>query len=66
MLNDMPIWVLWPSIRILRVTRDPFLGDHKLGMSHSSLSDLEASPLELVLRINFSKVLPLWRFTVAS
>jgi hypothetical protein len=66
MLNDMAIWVFWPSIRILRITTDPFFGDHKLSMSHSSRSDLEASPLKLVLSIDFSKVLPLGCFTVAS
>ena len=66
MLNDMPIWVLWPSIGILRATRDPVLGDHKLSMGHSSRSDLEASPLELVLSIDFSEILPLGRFAVAS
>jgi len=66
MLNDMPIWVFWPSIRILRITTDPFFGDHQLGMSHSSRSDLETSPLELVLSIDLSKVLPLGCFTVAS
>jgi len=66
MLDNVAIRVLWPSIRILRITSDPVLRNHKLGMSHSSRSNFETSPLELVLSIDFSEVFPLRRFTVAS
>jgi hypothetical protein len=35
-------------------------------MSYTSRSNLEASPLELVLRIYLTKVLPLGSFTITS
>jgi len=64
-LDNETLAVLRSSIRILLFWLHPFLGNDQRGMCHSSRPDLEASTLELVLRVDFAKVFPLRRFAIA-
>lgn len=66
MLDHQILSILLSSRGVLQSFLDKRLGDHQLCVCHSSRSNFEAPALELVLGIDFTKVLPARRLAITS
>lgn len=66
MLNNVSFRVLCSSLWVPLVWRYTFARDDELCMRHTGRPNLETLAHELVLSVNFTKVLPSWSFAITS